>query len=139
VWTGASASTIRSEQWPYQVAKLESQPSPAARWPDLGVDPALPATDPIRAGQTLYVTQCLPCHRLNGAGASTIGPDLNQPMSATEYMTRVGLHALIRNPKAVRSWPEQRMPGFPPDQMSDHEIDLVISYLTYMAGRRPSP
>jgi mono/diheme cytochrome c family protein len=137
VWTGASASTIRSEQWPYQVAKLESQPSRAARWPELAVDPALPATDPIRAGQTLFVTQCLPCHRLNGAGASTIGPDLNQPMSATEYMTRVGLHALIRNPKAVRSWPEQRMPAFPPDQMSDREIDLVISYLTHMAGRRP--
>ena len=42
VWTGAAAATVRSEQWPYQVAKLESQPSPAARWPALGVDPALP-------------------------------------------------------------------------------------------------
>jgi S-formylglutathione hydrolase FrmB len=31
VWTGATAATIRSEQWPYQVARLETQPSPAAR------------------------------------------------------------------------------------------------------------
>src|SRR4051794_789676 len=39
VWTGPAAGTIRSEQWPYQVAKLASQPAPAARWPALAVDP----------------------------------------------------------------------------------------------------
>src|SRR6185437_7490936 len=35
VWTGAAAGTIRSEQWPYQMAKLVSRPSPAVRWPAL--------------------------------------------------------------------------------------------------------
>jgi mono/diheme cytochrome c family protein len=139
VWTGASAATVRSEQWPYQLAKLASQPSPASRWPALGVDPALPATHPDRAGQALFVTQCLPCHTLNGADASTVGPDLNQPMNPTEYLTRAGLHALIRNPRSVRSWPGQLMPGFPADQMSDREIDLVIGYLAHMAARRPTP
>jgi mono/diheme cytochrome c family protein len=139
LWTGAAAATIRSEQWPYQVAKLASQPAPATRWPALGVDPALPATHPVRAGQALYVTQCLPCHTLNGAGASTVGPDLNQPMNPTEYLTRAGLHALIRDPKSVRTWPGQLMPGFPADQMSDREIDLVIGYFAHMTSRRPSP
>ena len=139
VWTGPAAGAIRSEQWPYQVAKLASQPSPAARWPALAVDAALPATDPLRAGQALFVTQCLPCHMLNGAGASMVGPDLKEPMSPIEYMTRAGLHALIRNPKSVRTWPEQRMPGFAADQMSDREIDLVIEYLAHMAGRPTSP
>jgi mono/diheme cytochrome c family protein len=139
LWTGALAGTIRSEQWPYQVMKLTSQPSPAARWPELGVDPALPATDPVRAGQTLFVTQCLPCHTINGAGGGTIGPELNRPMNPTEYFTHSGLHALIRDPKSVRSWPEQRMPGFTADQLSDREIDLVIGYLAHMATRRTSP
>jgi hypothetical protein len=68
VWTGAEVDEVRSEQWPYQTAKLESQPSPASRWPELGVDPSLPATDPVRAGQALFVVQCLPCHKLSGAG-----------------------------------------------------------------------
>src|SRR5215204_1002064 len=139
LWTGASAATIRSAQWPYQLAKLVSQPSPAARWPQLGVDPALPATHPDRAGLALFVTQCLPCHTLNGAGASSIGPDLNQPMNPTRYLTRDGLRALIRNPKSVRDWPGQQMPGFPADQMTDSEIDLVIGYLKHMAARRGSP
>ncbi len=136
VWTGAEVGSVRSEQWPYQVAKLESQPSPASRWPALAVDPALPATDPIRAGQALFVVQCLTCHRLNGAGAADVGPDLNLPMNPTEYLTPDGLHALIRDPKAVRTWPAQAMPSFPPDYLSDREIDLVIAYLKHMAGRK---
>jgi len=139
VWTGPGAASIRSEQWPYQVAKLVSQPSPAARWPALAVDAGLPAADPIRAGQTLFVTQCLPCHKLNGAGASEVGPDLNRPMNPTEYLTPEGLHALIRNPKSVRTWPMQQMPGFPPESLSDREIDLVIAYLQHMAGRKEAP
>jgi mono/diheme cytochrome c family protein len=135
VWTGASASTIRSEQWPYQLAKLESQISPVARWPALDVDPGLPATDPRRAGLALFVTQCLPCHTLNGAGSSSFGPDLNQPMSPTQYLTLDGLRGLIRDPKSVRTWPAQQMPGFTAEQMSDREIDLVIGYLTHMVSR----
>lgn len=138
VWTGAMAATIRSEQWPYQVAKVESQLMPAARWPALRVDPALPATHSVRAGQALFVTQCLPCHTVNGAGSGSIGPDMNEPMNPTEYLTHDGLHALIRNPRSVRRWPGQVMPGFTADQMSDREIDLVIEYLAHMASRRTS-
>jgi len=139
VWTGASAATIRSEQWPYQLAELISQPSPTVRWPVLGVDPALPATHPLRAGLALFVTQCLPCHTLNGAGASALGPDLNQPMNPSRYMTPEGLRALIRDPKSVRTWPGQQMPGFSSDQISDSEIDLLIDYLKHMAERPRLP
>ena len=136
IWTGAAVATIRSEQWPYALKRLESQPSPVERWPALYVDPALPATDPIRAGLALYVTQCLPCHTLNGAGSGTMGPDMNQPMNPTRYMTRDGLHALIRDPKSVRYWPNMQMPGFAADQISDREIDLIIDYLAHMATRQ---
>jgi mono/diheme cytochrome c family protein len=135
VWTGATAAMIRSEQWPYQLKRLESQPLPVARWPALDVDPALPATDPTRAGLALFVTQCLPCHTLNGAGASDVGPDLNQPMNPTQYMTPDGLRALIRDPKSVRHWPAAQMPGFASDRMTDREIDLIIGYLMHIAAR----
>jgi mono/diheme cytochrome c family protein len=135
VWTGASGSEVRSEQWPYQLAKLETKPLPEARWPELQVDAALPATHPARAGLALFVTQCLPCHTINGAGASTLGPDLNQPMNPTEYLTQDGLRAVIRNPRSVRSWPGLQMPAFSRDQMTDHEIDIVIAYLAHIAAR----
>ncbi len=136
VWTGGEVASIRSEQWPFQMATLASQPSPAARWPALAVDPSLPATDPIRAGQALFVVQCLTCHKLNRAGASDVGPDLNLPQNPAEYLSPKGLHDLIRNPKAVRTWPAQAMPPFPPDYLSDREIDLIGAYLKHMAGRK---
>ena len=72
----------------------------------------------------------------NGAGASAVGPDLNQPMNPTEYMTPDGLRALIRDPKSVRSWPGQQMPGFAADRMTDREIEMVIGYLPHMAAPR---
>jgi hypothetical protein len=67
-----------------------------------------------------------------------VGPDMNKPMSPTDYLTRSGLHALIRDPTSVRNWPGMVMPGFPQDRMSDREIDLVIDYLAHMAARRTS-
>jgi len=60
-------------------------------------------------------------------------------MNPTQYMTDEGLRSLIRDPKSVRNWPGLQMPGFPADQMTDREIDLVISYLTHMAMRRGTP
>jgi mono/diheme cytochrome c family protein len=136
VWTGEKVDMIRGEQWPYQIVRLSSQDSPAVRWPQLSVDPALPANDAIRAGQALFVTQCMVCHKLNGAGSGEAGPDLNRPMNPVEYLTPSALHALIRNPASVRDWPGRMMQGFPPDQLSDHEIDVIVAYLQHMAGRR---
>lgn len=138
VWTGAKVGSIRSEQWAYQVAKLESQPPPASRWPALAVNSALPSGDPARAGQALFFVQCLPCHKLNGAGASDVGPDLNLPQNPTRYLTPQGLHDLIRNPRAVRTWPAQAMPPFRPDHLSDRDIGLIVAYLKHMAGRKPA-
>ena len=135
MWTGTEVGNIRSEQWPYQLAKLVTQPSPLSRWPALAVNPALPANDPIRAGQALFVIQCLPCHKLNGAGAADVGPDLNLPQNPTEYLTPQGLHDLIRNPKAVRTWPAQTMPALA-DYLSDSDIELIIAYLKHMVGRK---
>jgi cytochrome c1 len=63
---------------------------------------------------------------------------LKRPMNPTEYMTPKGLHALIRDPKSVRTWPEQKMQGWPPDLLSDRKIDLIIAYLGHMAGRKAS-
>ena len=138
VWTGArrrrSAANngrIRSRSWKFSRRRLHAGPHSVSI-------PRLPATHPVRAGQALFVTQCLPCHTINGAGSSTVGPDMNKPMNPTEYLTRDGLHALIRDPRSVRSWPGLLMPGFPADQMSDREIDLVIDYLAHMAARRTS-
>jgi mono/diheme cytochrome c family protein len=136
VWTRPEASGIRTEQWPYQVAAIRGADSPAKRWPELSVDPSLPAGDPIRAGQTLFVTQCLVCHQLNGAGSANVGPDLNRPENPTEYFQGEALQRYIRSPAALRHWPTMQMQGFDKDALSDHEIEEIIAYLRHMAGRK---
>ncbi len=136
VWIGKDVGSIRSEQWPFQMAHLATQTTPAKRWPSLAVDTVLPATDPVRAGQSLFVTQCLVCHKLNHAGSSEIGPDLNLPMNPVEYFQPAALHRYIRDPTSVRHWPAQQMPAFKSEQLSDREIDLILDYLAHMAHRK---
>lgn len=136
VWVRPEASGVRSEQWPYQLARFTSVADPVKRWPQLAVDAALPADSPIRAGQALFITQCMACHTLNGAGSATMGPDLNRPMNPTEYLTPAGLIRQIRDPRAVRSWPNQQMPGFDAAMLSDGELGQVVAYLAHMAGRK---
>ncbi|MBP0712250.1 cytochrome c [Burkholderia sola] len=136
VWLGPDASSVRGEQWPYQIVRITIESSPLARWPSLAVDTALPANDPARAGQRLFVTQCLACHRIDGAGSSHAGPDLNTPMNPVDYFQPAALRRYIRNPASVRDWPGRSMPAFPPDQLSDRELDQIVAYLAYRARRK---
>lgn len=77
---------------------------------------------------------CLACHRLDGGGAATMGPDLGHPMRPTQYFTGPGLRALIRDPKSVRTWPEQRMPSFDVETLSDADLEAVVAFLTAKAS-----
>src|SRR5581483_2678555 len=134
VWDHPEASKVRSEQWPHGLVSLRFVASPVHRWPQLGL-PADHASDAAaRSGQAVFLSLCLPCHRFNGGGASDTGPDLGQPMSATQYMTDTGLRALIRNPRSVRSWPGQRMEGFGQQTLPDADLDDLLIYLRVMTG-----
>ena len=128
VWLGDRASSVPTMMWPYQVVSLSVQDAPAKRWPSLAVDPMLPALHPARDGQTLFVNKCFTCHTMNQAGSAAAGPDLNLPMNPTEYFTDAGLRALIRDPRSVRAWPEQRMPSFAQEDLSDEELGLILAY-----------
>ena len=135
VWLNPSASGVVSEQWPYQVDAIRSVPSRAALWPQIAVGKDVAAKSPIREGQIVFAKQCMVCHQLNGAGDSTMGPDLNQPRNPTEYFQPWALKALIRKPSSLRRWPGMMMPGFNPTQLGDADLDAVVAYLGYMAHR----
>ena len=136
VWEHPERSGVTSEQWPYALASLTGASDPLQRWPQISIDAAVPADDPSRRGQAVFLVQCLPCHRLYGAGAGDKGPDLGLPMPATAYMTQAGLKALLRNSSAVRSWPQQQMPAFDSNALPDVDIDAVIAYLTRITEQR---
>jgi len=134
VWVDAAVSHIRSEQWPYQVAKIGYAAFPAARWPQLALGDD--AGEDAKRGQAVFIDQCFACHRMNGAGVTELGPDLNLPMNPVDYFKPDALVMLIRDPASVRQWPGMQMHGFTTDQLSDAEIRDVIAYLQAMAGRK---
>jgi mono/diheme cytochrome c family protein len=133
VWEHPERSGVTREQWPYQLVRLTFVESPVHRWPQLLVPAGVPAGAPAIRGQDVFVTQCLPCHRLNGGGASDTGPDLGRPMNPTQYFTDAGLRALIRNPQAVRTWPNQQMIGFGERTLPVADLDALVAYLRAMA------
>jgi hypothetical protein len=57
-------------------------------------------------------------------------------MAATDYMTELGLRALVRDPKSVRIWSQQQMPTFPPNLLPDTELNALITYLNQIASQR---
>jgi mono/diheme cytochrome c family protein len=136
VWVKPSASGVMSEQWPYQIDAIRVVTSRAVKWPQLAVDPHVPLNSPIRRGQIVFATQCMVCHRMDGAGDASVGPDLDRPHNPTEYFQPWALKAYIRDPKSIRAWSGMKMPGFDEAHISDTDLDAIIAYLDYMAQKR---
>lgn len=136
VWEYPERSGISSEQWPYQVSSITGAESPVHRWPQIAIGANVPSEALAHRGQGVFITQCMPCHKMRGGGSADIGPDLGQPMPAASYLTEDGLRALIRDPRSVRTWPEQRMVGFDASALSDADLAAVVAYLHEMASHR---
>lgn len=136
VWRNAEKGRIGPEFWPYQTIRLELTESVAKRYPKILVSESLAADHPARRGQALFVDNCFTCHKMNGAGEATVGPDLNLPMNPTEYFQPAVLPRYIRDPASVRVWDDQKMPPVSPDILKDSDIADIVAYLGHMAGRR---
>ncbi|PUA46170.1 cytochrome C [Pseudomonas protegens] len=139
VWTNPQAGHVSPEQWPFQVARIQRLAPVAERFPALAPDPKLASNDPVNQGFILFQKNCLACHRLNAAGDSQFGPDLNIPYNPTEYFSGDFLKRYIRDPQSLRRWPQAKMPGFDSTVLPDQELELLLGYLRHMAGRKQLP
>jgi mono/diheme cytochrome c family protein len=84
-------SSIASEQRPCALASLIGDADPLQGWPQLALNASVPAGDPARRGQAVYIVRCLPCHRSRSAGVGEQAPDLGLPMPVTAYFTAAGM------------------------------------------------
>jgi mono/diheme cytochrome c family protein len=136
IWQGRSDAGISSEYWVYHLAALTITDSPAKRWPGLAVGADVPAADPIRRGLDRFVAVCMACHRFAGEGEGMQGPDLARPMNPVEYFQPAALRKFLRDPRSVRAWAEQKMPAFGEESLPDSDIDAIVVWLAYKAGKR---
>ena len=136
VWLRPEKGHIGSEQWPYQIAKIEDVAPITVRFPGLLPAANVQPTDPIRRGLTVFTTNCIVCHTLNLAGDAKVGPDLNVPFSPTDYMREEFLRRQIRDPRSLRVWTDAKMPGFDTNVISERDLDDLVAYMYYMAKRK---
>lgn len=134
VWTRPAAAGIGTEQWPYQLVRIQRTQDSATRFPATAPAAFVPADSAIRRGYAVFQRTCFACHTLNAQGDARMGPDLNIPHNPTDYLSDTLLREFIRNPQSLRRWPEGKMLGFPTQEsLSDGDLDAVIAYLHYMA------
>jgi mono/diheme cytochrome c family protein len=79
--------------------------------------PVVPATEPARRGQLVFMHHCHPCHPGGEAG---LGPSLNdKPAPAFLLRTQVRLGLGV-------------MPAFPPGQIDDRALDDLVAFLVVL-------
>jgi hypothetical protein len=61
----------------------------------------------------------------------------SRPADAFSYFTDAGLRKLMRDPAAVRTWPQQQMPPADAITLPDADNDAVIAYLRLISGTAP--
>lgn len=137
VWTNPQASAIGREEWPFKVVSIAILSDFRSAFP--AIHPADDAAPNVQTGFKSFLKNCFACHKMNGNGAGSIGPDLNLPMNPTEYLDEAALAALIRNPASVRTWPGMVMRGFSEAAIPDAERADLIAYLRYMSQAKHKP
>ena len=134
VWQAKTPASLSGEYWSYHLAALTAGDSPAERWPQLGV--GADAAEPVRRGLDRFVAVCMACHRFDGAGDGTQGPDLAKPMNVVDWFQPAALRKFIRDPKSVRTWPEAKMGAISADSLPDADLEAIVDWLAYKARKR---
>jgi mono/diheme cytochrome c family protein len=134
VWMNPQASAIGREEWPYGIVSFQILSDAHSVFPN--IYPAADAALNVQNGFKSFRKNCFACHKMNGNGAGSIGPDLNLPMNPTEYFEAKVLASLIRDPASVRTWSGMVMRGFSEAAIPDPELSDLIAYLGYMSTRK---
>ena len=135
-WLNPELSDIGREEWPFKFNRIVIRNSLREIYPEIFPDTARPGSDAAYSGLQVYVKNCLACHQVNRTGPGVMGPDLNYPLSPTEYFRAGILKQFIRDPQSVRYNPNTTMGAFSESIISNGELDYLVIYLEHMAETR---
>lgn len=136
VWDNLNSAELRADGangWPYQVVGIDLV-NFVDRFPRLS--PPEGASAQARKGFVAFRENCMACHTVNGEGGGK-APELNYPVSVTEYVPDVWLRKWIMDPRSVRY--NATMPAFATHPKPDALIDDVLAYLKTMVGHKQKP
>jgi mono/diheme cytochrome c family protein len=131
VWEKEPQRDTHRYPWPYQLVQIELT-SVAQAYP-LVVPTEAATGSPELAGFTIFKTECISCHAINGQGGK-IGPDLNVPRSIVEYRPEDQIRDYIRDPLAFRytSMPAHK-------HLGDAQLDALVAYFRERSRHKHDP
>ncbi|SDY00552.1 cytochrome c [Nitrosomonas sp. Nm58] len=137
VWDNLKSSELREEgavDMPYQVIGIELA-SFAARFPKLF--PPVKASQEVQRGFLHFRKYCIACHTINGQGGGK-APELNYPLSVTEYIKPEYLKRWMDNPSSIRY--NTAMPALAAETPAREKVmEEIIAYLQAMRTVKRAP
>lgn len=136
VWDNLNSAELRADGangWPYQVVGIDLV-NFVDRFPRLS--PPEDASAQAKKGFVAFRENCMACHTVNGEGGDK-APELNYPVSVTEYVPDAWLRKWIMDPRTIRY--NATMPAFAAHPEPDALIDDVLAYLKTMARHKQKP
>jgi cytochrome c2 len=136
VWENIQDVAAKKESWlswPWQLTTIELT-SFEREYPHSSPPPA--SHESVKKGFLAFRQHCMKCHAINGDGGD-IGPELNYPVSVTEYWQPEWLIRFIADPQSVRA--NSKMIPFYRDVDNRPELIAdIIEYLKAMTRKKPS-
>lgn len=135
VWENIQDIAAKNEpwlSWPWQLTTIELT-SFEREYPQS--TPPAASQESVKKGFLAFRQHCIKCHAINGDGGN-IGPELNYPVSVTEYWQPEWLVRFIADPQSVRA--NSKMIPFYRDVGNRGELIAdIVEYLKVMASRKP--
>jgi mono/diheme cytochrome c family protein len=131
VWEKPEQRDPHRYPWPYQLVRIEK--APFEREFAHTVPSGVAADAPAWRGFTIFRSECVACHAVNGEGG-TVGPELNVPQSIVEYRPAAQIKAYVRDPGTFR---HTSMPPHP--HLTDADLDALVAYFDAMRARKHDP
>ena len=117
--------------WPWQITGIEltslAREFPRSSPPDLSGAPA-------KVGFLAFRQHCIKCHTINGDGG-LVGPELNNPVSVTEYWKEEWLGRFIADPQSIRA-NSRMIPFYSGVKNRQEVISSIIMYLKAMKDKK---
>ena len=134
VWENIIDVTARKESWlswPWQLTSIELT-SFKREYPNS--TPPSTSSTAVKRGFLAFRQHCIKCHTLNGDGGD-IGPELNYPVSVTEYWQAKWLSKFIANPQSVRA-NSKMIPFYRDVENREAQISDILKYLQMMVRHK---
>lgn len=136
VWDNLQSKELRDQgasAWAYQIVGVDLVTF-ADRFPRLS--PPKDASDKAKKGFLAFRENCMSCHTINGEGGGK-APELNYPMSVTEYLSDAWVRKWLMDPRSIRYG--STMPSFASNPDPDALVVNVLAYLKIMAKHKQKP